>query len=171
MSGGVALGRSSRAGDAARDLDRARFGKGIAFGIAAGISFGVSSFLISAGVKETQFPVAGAVISYGFSLVGYLILLESSGISLPDFEITLRLPRLNWFILDGSLRAGAAVTMYIALQSTVVVIVSPVVATQSLFGILFSYLTIRKVEVFHVAVILGATLALLGVIVIYLPPI
>ncbi len=171
LGGSLTLARSSRAEDAERGLSRSGFGRGITYGISAGVFIGISNFLVSAGLRGTSFPLAGGVVSYAFALLGYLILLAPSRISHSrDRESTPKRSRVAWFMVDGSLRAGAVISLYIALQSTPVVIVSPISAAQSVFAILFSYLTIRKVEVFNVAVISGAVLVLSGVIVLYLPP-
>jgi len=76
---------------------------------------------------------------------------------------------LKPFALPGIFNGLALIFSYSAFAASPVVLVSPVLSTQALFTVLFSYLIIRRLEVFHKSVILGALLVVLGVILLYLP--
>jgi len=170
VTGGFVLTRSNRGEDSVHEMDKSQFGRGIRLAVLAGLCFGVSNFLTRVGVKSTEFPVIGAAISFTFAFLGYLTLLSRYGLLYSSLTKMGGQRRVGWFFLDGGLRAGALISSYSALRSTSVVIVSPIVAAQSFFAIMFSYLLIRSFEAFHTAVILGAILMLSGVAVLYLPP-
>lgn len=171
VAGGIALSRSNEA-DSTQGFSAARFGKGLKFGLLTGLLFGVSNFLTRVGVRQTPFPIIGATISFSFALVGYLVVLKPSGVSLPQAVRGLKRPRLaGWFVVDGFIRALALISTYTALQSTPVVIVSPIIAAQVLFALVFTYAAIRKFEAFSAAVLVGAVLIMTGIVVLYLPTI
>jgi drug/metabolite transporter (DMT)-like permease len=148
---------------------RSKHGVGLA--LFSGVLFGFSQFLTRVGVGQTLLPITGVVISYSFATMSFLTYFASpaSGhenrLSASTIGIGIR-----GFVLSGFFLALAQVCSYTALSSTQVTVVSPILASQPLFTILLTYLTMRRMEVFHFRLLAGAVLVIGGVILLYLPP-
>jgi drug/metabolite transporter (DMT)-like permease len=172
VAGGLVLSKSNLQTNSDLKLDKLQFRQGVAFGVLAGFCFGLSHVLTKIGVETTPLPITGVTISYSFATLGYLLLLASTPSRFKGGEDVKRHLQqgMSWFFIAGFFNAGALIFSYLAFQGSPVTIVSPILAAQSLFTILFSYLAIRELELFHVTVILGALLVLSGVAILYLPP-
>jgi DME family drug/metabolite transporter len=146
-----------------------RFRWGVGLALLSGFLYGFSQLLTRVGVEQTFLPITGVVISYSFAIMGYLVLLVSKPLGGENGLSVFSRADMRGFVLSGFLIAMAQVCSYAALTSTQVTVVSPVLASQPLFTILFSFFTIRSMEVFNSRFLAGAVLVVGGVMLLYLP--
>jgi drug/metabolite transporter (DMT)-like permease len=136
---------------------------GIAFGIGAGLSYGVSSVLIKYGVGSLASPLVGAAVSLLSGTLG-LSILGARGVK-TDLS---KKKGIIFMLLAGVTAACGVISSFFALSMAPVVLVSPVQSTNPLFALLWSYLFLGRLERITPRLILGSVLVVTGVILITL---
>jgi len=108
------------------------------------------------GTKAPPLPAAAVAMAGGaLTLTGFL--LARRRLSLPELRVGL--PR---FLLPGLLFGASYVLLFEAYYRGRVTVVSPLVATESLFGVVFAALLLRRSELVGRHVALGALLVVAG---------
>jgi len=135
-------------------------GKGILHGQGAAFCWGISAVLIKPGIEEIGSPLAATFISYvtaSLLLAGLLLgkrhreqLIQFSHVSLAPL------------VIAGIFVSIAQLTRYIALSYSPVSVVQPLLGTNVLFTLLFSFLLNRKLEVFTWKVFTGMLATVVG---------
>jgi drug/metabolite transporter (DMT)-like permease len=138
--------------------------KGILFGLGSGLCFGTTPLLVKMGLHEPYSPVAATFISYFAATIVLSAFLLSRGRRTTLFGMGNSLFLL--FFLAGMLTSVAQLSRYIALSTSAVSIVSPLISTSPIFVLVFSFLFNRKLEAFNRAIILGAIATVVGAIVL-----
>ncbi len=141
-------------------------GKGIIFGLLAGLCYGASGLLIKMGMVDIDSPLTGAFISYVaafLSIVAILLFRKEQRQELA------RLGRssLCYLALAGLFVSLAQLFRYVALEYSPLSVVSPLMSTTGLFTLLFSFLLNRDIEVFTTRVILGVVATVLGAFLLF----
>lgn len=111
---------------------------------------------LATGTKAPPLPAAAVAMAGGAAtLTGYLLLRRRLRLG----ELRRAAPR---FLLPGLLFGGSYALLFEAYYRGRVTIVSPLVATESLFAVLFSILLLRRSEGIGRHVVLGALLVVAG---------
>jgi len=137
---------------------------GIAFGMGAGLCYGIVSILIKHSVGGLSTPLAGAAVSLFIGAVG-LGIFGSRGIKQ---AIISQRKGLIYLLLSGVASAGGIISIFYALDIAPVVVITPVQSTNPLFALFFSYLFLGKLEKITPKLIVGSILVVGGVILITL---
>ncbi|MFC2038427.1 EamA family transporter [Chloroflexota bacterium] len=137
---------------------------GIAFGIGAGLSYGVSSVLIKFGVGGLATPLVGASVSLLVGMVG----LSFMGIRGIRTDIVDKKRGLAYLALAGVAAAGGITCMFFALSMAPVVVVTPLQSTNPLFALLLSWIFLGRLEKITPKLVIGSVLVVAGVILITL---
>jgi drug/metabolite transporter (DMT)-like permease len=135
---------------------------GVAFAFGAALAYGAAQVLTRHGVSDLAPPLVGSLIALFSGTVGFAIL--SAG-SLGHESGNLR-RGAAMFAGAGIFSAVGVVLMFLALYRGQVVVVAPVLATNSLFTLLFAVLLLRGVERMTARIALGALLVVAGVVVL-----
>lgn len=137
---------------------------GVIFAFAAALSYGCSQVLIRHSVQDLAPPLVGSMIALFWGTLGFLGL---SYRSLSERSANFRRGALL-FVGAGLFSTLGLVSMFLALDRGEVVLVSPVLATQSLWTLVLAALFLRGVEQLTLRVAIGAMLVVAGVIVLSL---
>ncbi|MFC2004942.1 EamA family transporter [Chloroflexota bacterium] len=137
---------------------------GRAFGIGAGLAYGISSVLIRHGVGDMAPPLVGAAISMLSGTLGLLVLGGrgiKAGLTGSRKAIVL--------LLCSGLAAGCGIiSSFFALSMAPVVVIGPLQSISPLFALVWSWLFIRHLEKITPRLVLGSILVVSGVILITL---
>ena len=135
---------------------------GILFALAAASAYGTAQVITRQAVGGLASPLVGTLIAIFWGTVGFALLAAR------DFRT--RGPQFmhgaRFFALGGLFSAMGVVLLFQALSRGVVVIVSPIAATNSLFTMFFAAFMLRGVERITPRVVLGAALVVAGVVVL-----
>lgn len=137
---------------------------GIAFGLAAAMAYGTSQVLTRHTVSAIAPPLVGTAIALAWGTAGFSVLSVRGLRQRSD-----RFWRgARFFILAGLFSATGVLLMFSALGrgEGEVVVLSPVLATNPLFTLVFAALLLRGVERITPRVVLGALLVVGGVVVL-----
>ena len=134
---------------------------GIAFGIGAGMCYGVSSVLIKHGVGGMAPPLVGAAVSLFAGMLG----LTALGVRNIRTDLDKK-KGIGFMLVAGITAACGVISMFFALSMAPVVVIAPVQSTNPLFALLFSYLFIGRLERITLRLVLGCVLVVAGVILI-----
>jgi drug/metabolite transporter (DMT)-like permease len=138
--------------------------KGVALGLGAGLSWGLSVVMIKPGITEIGSPFAGVFVTYvTASLVIAILLLRQEYRG----NITkLRRSALIPLTFAGVCTSAANLFRFPALSYGQVSLVTPIVGTDVIFVLLFSFLLNRNLEVFTWRIIIGILVAFAGVFIL-----
>jgi len=137
--------------------------KNLAIPITGAILMAFSQTIRKQGLNLYTQPLLGVAIGYAASLVFYLIVLAFSKTdSASKFSKT----QLKLFWKPGLGMAAAWVLSFFALSQEMVSIIVPLLQTELLFIILFSYIFLRKIEKISITLIASALLVIAGIILI-----
>ena len=136
---------------------------GIAFGIGAGMCYGVSSVLIKHGMGGMAPPLIGAAVSLFAGMLGLSVLGARS--IRTDID---KKKGIGFMLLAGITAACGVISMFFALSMAPVVVVAPLQSTNPLFALLWSYLFIGRLEKITPRLVIGCILVVTGVILITL---
>ena len=137
--------------------------KNLAIPITGAILMAFSQTIRKQGLNLYTQPLLGVAIGYAASLVFYLIVLAFSKTdSASKFSKT----QLELFWKPGIGMATAWVLSFFALSQEMVSIIVPLLQTELLFIILFSYIFLRKIEKVSITLIASALLVIAGIILI-----
>ena len=127
------------------------------------LAIAFSQIIRKEGLNLYTQPLLGVAIGYSTSLIVYLLLLLfSTGTG--DSKFSRKDLKLFW--KPGVGIAAGWLLSFLALSQEMVSIVAPVLQTELLFILFFSYLFIRKLEKFSFNLIVTAFLIIIGVILI-----
>ena len=133
---------------------------GIGFGLGAALAYGSSQVLARHSVSAIAPPVVGAALALGWGTLGFVFL---SARSLRDRPA--RFWRgARYFMLAGLFSAAGVMLMVTALRRGEVVVLSPILATNPLFTLVFASVMLRDVERITRRVVFGGLLVVCGVV-------
>jgi drug/metabolite transporter (DMT)-like permease len=135
--GGVAIlsWEAAAAGDDARSLRAA--GADLGYPVAAAVLIGIEPVFITVGLAEGTPVLAGLAVMMLAGTVGFVGARVASGTSLrirPDD------PALQWYLVAGVAATGGFVAYFLALEAASVVVVMPILQTNTLLVIVLSAL-------------------------------
>lgn len=133
--------------------------------LGCGMAWGLSPIFIKLGLKNSEFPIAGAFISFLVASAILSISLVNSQRRFSLFHMTGG--TITLFFIDGFLTFTAHLFFYMALNLSPASFVSPLVSTSPIFQLLFSFLFNRKIEIISIPVIIGTILGVLGTLIIF----
>jgi len=131
---------------------------GYAFGIAATVLFATRDNLFRWLAVDTDVPASLA----GLATLGSGTLLVAAFVAVRAASNTLSLAGARRFALAGVFFGLSYAALFEAYYRGRVTVVSPLVATESLFGVLFSALVIRRAELIGKGLLAGAALIVAG---------
>jgi drug/metabolite transporter (DMT)-like permease len=137
---------------------------GRAFGIGAGLSYGISSVLVRQGVGDMAPPLVGAAIALLSGTIG-LSVMGGRGVKA---GVTESRKAVGLLLLSGLAAACGITSSFFALSMAPVVVVSPLQSTNPLFALLWSWLFLGHLEKITPRLVLGSVLVVAGVILITL---
>ncbi len=135
---------------------------GVAFALAAAMAYGSSQVITRQIIGNMAPPLVGTLISLFWGTLGFALL---SARNLGDRGDHFGRGAL-FFAAGGLFSAMGVLLMFYALGLGQVVVISPVLATNPLFTLLFASIFLRGVERITPRVVLGALLVVAGVVVL-----
>ncbi len=141
---------------------RRRTLEGVAFAMVAALSYGSSQVLVRHAVTDLAPPLVGGFIALFWGTLGFFAI---SVRNLGPRPANFRRGAL-YFIGAGAFSSMGVVLMFTALSKGTVVILSPVLATNPLFTLLFAAFLLRGVERITRRHVLGTAFVVAGVIVL-----
>lgn len=134
--------------------------RGVLYALIAGLCWGVSAVLIKLGVAEIGSSLAGAFVSFippSLIIAGLLLRRQQR-------EGLMKLSRssLIYLVIAGALTSISQLGRYIALSYSPISLVQPLMSTNVIFLLFFSFLVNRHIEVFTIKVIIGIVLTVVG---------
>ena len=135
---------------------------GAAFALCAAMAYGSSQVLTREGIGSLAPPLVGSLIALFWGTLGFAAL---SARNLGERGDHFGRGAL-FFVTGGILSAMGVLLMFLALGRGTVVVVSPVLATNPLFTLLFAAMFLRGVERITPRIVLGALLVVAGVAVL-----
>ncbi|MFC2020375.1 EamA family transporter [Chloroflexota bacterium] len=137
---------------------------GRAFGLGAGLAYGISSVLIRYGVGDMAPPLVGAAIAMLSGTLG-LFVLGGRGIKA---SLTESRKAIALLLSSGLAAAIGIIASFFALSMAPVVVISPLQSMSPLFALLWSWLFLGQLEKITPRLVLGTVLVVSGVILITL---
>jgi drug/metabolite transporter, DME family len=135
---------------------------GVLFGFGAAIAYGSSQVLTRHSVSDLAPPLVGSMIALAWGTSGFFLLtVRNLGEGIRDLRRGALL-----FAGAGIFSSMGVMLMFQALSRGEVVVVSPVLATNSLFTLFLAALLLRDVERISFRVIFGSLLVVVGVVVL-----
>ena len=147
------------------DRDEWRWQKGIAYALLAGLVWSITNLLTRFGFAEHRFPMTALAIASGVPLlpmVLYLVSRDMGAGMLSDMKRSRRL------VSGCFLSALGQVTLFAALSFAPTIYVVPTYNLKSVVTVILAYAIIAKSERIDARVILGAILAIAGIVLINL---
>ena len=138
---------------------------GVAFAISAAMAYGSSQVMTRHGIGSLAPPLVGSLIALFWGTLGFAIL---SARNLGGRGDHFRRGAL-FFTTGGIFSAMGVLLMFLALGRGTVVVVSPVLATNPLFTLIFAAIFLRGVERITLRIVMGALLVVAGVAVLSIP--
>ena len=135
--------------------------KGIILSLLSVIMYSITPLLVKVGIIQAGSAVVALLISYVFAALTYTPLLLSTKVR-RSVTTTDKLS-VEYLIVAGGLSAVGQLCRYFALNFSGVTVVVPIVASFSLFVVVFSYIFNRRIEHFGPQLIFGAVLVILGI--------
>lgn len=155
--------RPSEAGsDASAPSARRTLLLGLLFGFGAAMSYGTSQVLTRYSVSGAAPPLVGAFVALAWGTLGFSLMSVRAVARAGERSARGTL----FFALAGLFSACGIMLMFQALQRGEVVILSPVLATNPLFTLVFASLLLRGVERITPRIVAGALLVVAGVVVL-----
>jgi len=147
------------------DRDEWRWQKGIAYALLAGLVWSVTNLLTRFGFAEHRFPMTALAIASGIPLLPMVLYLISRDIGVSMLSDMKRSRRL---VSGCFLSALGQVTLFAALSFAPTIYVVPTYNLKSVVTVILAYMIIPKSERINTRVILGAILAIAGIVLINL---
>lgn len=149
------------------ELPHARrlFRPGIAWPLIAGLAYATSDVVVKRALGELPYPSFGALVGMATAL-GIWIL---SAVIVRPLRDRLRLgPDKGWLALSGGFAGMALLSMFSALKSGEVTLVSPIIASQPLAVFLLSRALLGDLEKLHLSTVLAGTSVAAGTVLVSL---
>jgi len=160
IAGVIFVGRNINNGDA---QPKNTTKKGFIIPILGSLAIALSQIVRKEGLNIYNQPLLGVAMGYTTALIVYLLLLFfSNGTRASRFSRK----DLQMFWKPGVGIAAGWLLSFLALSQEMVSIVAPILQTELLFILLFTYIFLRKFEKFSFKVIASALLIVAGVILI-----
>ncbi len=136
--------------------------KGIAAGLGAGLCWGLAVVLLKPGIAEIGSPLAGAFVSYSIAtlIIASLLLRRGQRRRITQLSRSSLIP----LITGGVLFSVGHLFRYTAFSNSPVSLVVPIMSTEVIFVLLFSFILNRNMEVFTWKIIVGIMATVAGVI-------
>ena len=134
---------------------------GVVFAVASALSYGVRPLFLKFGLEAANLPLTAAFVGAIAALSYALLFGNRSGLL-----HTHREPAFGLFLFSGVLQAIGFLALTLGLSGGEVSVVYPVTASAPLFTLLFTGIFLRGQERLTVPIVVGATLVVLGVIVL-----
>jgi drug/metabolite transporter (DMT)-like permease len=147
------------------DRDEWRWQRGIAYALLAGLVWSVTNLLTRFGFAEHRFPMTALAIASGVPLLPMVFYLISRDIGVGMLSDMKRSRRL---VSGCFLSALGQVTLFAALSFAPTIYVVPTYNLKSVVTVILAYMIIPKSERINTRVILGAILAIAGIVLINL---
>lgn len=145
---------------------RARQNKllGYAFALGAALSYAGGQLLTRQNVDKLGSPLAGVVFAAFFGMIA-LVLINARSI-----RPHVKAPRAGivFFAIAGIFANMGVTSIFFALSKAPIVVVSPIISISPLISLLLAHVFLRKLEKITLRIYVGASLVVLGVIVIAL---
>jgi len=134
--------------------------KGVVYALIAGLLWGISGIPIKLAMAEIGSSLAGAFVSFippSIIMAGLLLRQQQR-------EELAKLSRssLTFLVISSLLTSVSQLSRYTALSYSPVSLVQPLLSTNVLFLLLFSFLLNRHIEVFTMKVIIGIVVTVIG---------
>lgn len=127
--------------------------------IGAGLVYGLGDAIRATGLRIWNEPFAGAAIGLASALTAWLL----AASTVPHLRANRTVGAgVTWFILSGISSAVAITALFAALSLGSVSVVSPIVATQPLFVVMFASIVLRESEVVDLRRWAGVGFTVLG---------
>jgi drug/metabolite transporter (DMT)-like permease len=142
---------------------------GYIFGAAAAICYGSSPLMARQAFLHAPIAsaVAGGCVAYGAATLVFMLVLLKPG-SWRDIK-DLKLENAPWFVAAAVLVAISQAFVYASLAIAPLMVVTPILQLSLVFRLFLSQWINRDHEVMNTAVLIGATAAVLGSILVALP--
>ncbi len=142
-----------------------RWQRGIVYALLAGLAWSVTSLLTRFGFAELRLPMTALTIVSGVALlpVALYLLLKDRGMA-----VVSDIRRSRELTAGCLLSALGQATLFAALSFAPTILVAPTYSLKSLVTVLLAYAVMPKSERMNMRVILGAILAIAGIILINL---
>lgn len=141
------------------------FRPGVVFPLMAGGGFALSDVLSKQGLESLPHPAFGAMVGMGATFLLWMV----ASFLLPRWRRRLRFgPGVAWLVASGTLVAGALLSLFHALKSGDVAVVSPISATQPLAVFALSILLLRDLEQLDLSTITAGLAIVIGAIMVAL---
>ena len=147
------------------DRDEWRWQKGITYALFAGLVWSVTNLLTRFGFAEHRFPMTALAIASGVPLLPMVLYLISRDVGVGMLSDMKRSRRL---VSGCFLSALGQVTLFAALSFAPTIYVVPTYNLKSVVTVILAYVIIPKSERINTRVILGAILAIAGIVLINL---
>lgn len=149
---------------AMQNLNIKKFKKGFILSLVSAVIFASTSLIIRYGLLILNLPIIGILISYISAAPIYLAILPSKTIK---YEIK-SLPKyvLLYISIAGVLVNFGQLFRYLALSVSEVSVVAPLIATNPIFTILWSYLLNRRIENIDLKLVIGAIIIFIGLLLV-----
>ena len=136
--------------------------KAVLLGFGCGLAWGISPILIKLGLKGTGTAIPGAFIS--FSAATVLLGISLIGRQRRTAASQLTPLAAGLFFSAGLFSFSANLVRYLALSLAPASVVTPLVSTEPVFMMIFSFIFNRRLEIFSRPVIFGSIFVVLGTI-------
>jgi drug/metabolite transporter (DMT)-like permease len=136
--------------------------KAVLLGFGCGLSWGISPIFIKLGLKGTGAAISGGFIS--FLAASVLLGLTLIGRQRRTAVNQLTPMAAGLFFSAGLFSFSANLVRYLALSLAPASVVTPLVATEPVFMMIFSFIFNRQLEIFSRPVIFGSILVVVGTI-------
>ena len=131
--------------------------------VLAGVSFGLADVFRKHGLEGLPSPAFGATVAALTALTAWTAVIGSAA----QLRRQVRLgDGTGWLALSGVLQGLALLTLFGALDEGDVSLVGPIVASQPLVVVILSAFLLRELEALTRAVVLGALVTMIGVILV-----
>ncbi|PZC47282.1 MAG: Permease of the drug/metabolite transporter (DMT) superfamily [Chloroflexi bacterium] len=150
---------TSKAG-AAEPIFIRRQAEGYFFGLATAVGYGSSPLFMRMALEDSGMGVAGGLISY-LAAAGVMLLL----LALPGQVANVRgmnRAAIPWFAAGTVSSFLAHMFRYVAISLAPVTVVAPLVETNAMFTVAYSYVLNRKTEIFNVKTLAAIGLSMVG---------
>ncbi|ELZ05054.1 hypothetical protein C482_02831 [Natrialba chahannaoensis JCM 10990] len=160
--GGILLASATRG----EDREMAIRYRDLLFPVAGAVIYGTVQLFRKAGTDLVPAPAVGAAVNLTTSLIVVMLILAA----VPSQRAQLAIPRndLLYFSLSGIASSLGLVSLYAALHSGNVVMVTPILNATPLFALGLTYAFLREHEPFSVQVLTGTVSIVIGVVLLAL---
>jgi DME family drug/metabolite transporter len=132
---------------------------GTAAAIASAVSYGVRPLFLKFGLEAADLPLTAAFVGAIAALVYALSFGDRSGLRTAHRD-----PAFNLFLVSGVLQSIGFLALTLGLSGGEVSVVYPVTASAPLFTLAFTALLLRGKERLSLQIVAGATLVVIGVV-------